>query len=314
MKQSILTKPPVRALLALVSCALWGSAFSSVKEGYAMLGIGSEDWASQLLFAGIRFVLAGIMALAAGSLRAGHLLLPQRQTLPKIGIISLFQTVIQYFCYYIGLAHTSGVKASVLVGTNVFLAIIISTLLMRLERMTLRKAAGSVIGFLGIVAVNLGGLSGGLSFSLLGDGMILLCTAASGFSSAFMKKLSSGEDPVLLSGWQFLLGGAVLAAIGLLGGGRLGSMSPGAWLLLCYLAFVSAAAYSVWAMLLKANPVSKVAVFGFLNPICGVVISAIVLHEAGQINLRFLLALVLVCIGIITVNTEKVKTMPRSVL
>ena len=72
MKQSILTKPPVRALLALVSCALWGSAFSSVKEGYAMLGIGSEDWASQLLFAGIRFVLAGIMALAAGSLRAGH--------------------------------------------------------------------------------------------------------------------------------------------------------------------------------------------------------------------------------------------------
>ena len=69
-----------------------------------------------------------------------------------------------------------------------------------------------------------------------------------------------------------------------------------------------------FAMLLKANPVSKVAVFGFLNPICGVVISAIVLHEAGQINLRFLLALVLVCIGIITVNTEKVKTMPRSVL
>ena len=42
--------------------------------------------------------------------------------------------------------------------------------------------------------------------------------------------------------------------------------------------------YSVWALLLKHNPVSRVAVFSFLNPVCGVVISAIVLHEGKQID------------------------------
>ena len=73
-------------------------------------------------------------------------------------------------------------------------------------------------------------------------------------------------------------------------------------ILLVYLAFISAAAYSVWALLLKANPVSRVAVFGFTNPVFGVLISAIVLHEWNQIDGSFVLALLLVCIGIVTVN------------
>ena len=73
-------------------------------------------------------------------------------------------------------------------------------------------------------------------------------------------------------------------------------------MLLLYLAFISAAAYSVWAILLKHNPVSRVSVFGFLNPVCGVLISAAVLHESDQINALFLLSLLLVCTGIVVVN------------
>ena len=277
-----LTDPRIVALLAFFSCALWGSAFSAVKTGYALFGIRTDAWADQLTFGGIRFALAGIMALAFGSIRAKKLLLPNRSSLKKICIISLFQTVLQYFCYYIGLAHTTGVKASVLVGMNVL--------------------TGCVIGFLGIILINLDGLTGELRFQLIGDGLILLCTVASGFSSAFMKKLSGGEDPVLLSGWQFLLGGIVLAMIGVCGGGQIGTCTVPAVSVLVYLAFVSAAAYSVWAMLLKHNPVSKVAVYGFMNPVCGVVISAIVLHESGVLRISFLLALLLVCAGIIIVN------------
>ena len=289
-------------LPAFLCCALWGSAFSAVKAGYAMLQIRGDAWADQLCFGGLRFALAGLMVLAAGSFAGKKPLLPRRAALPKICIISLFQTVLQYFCYYIGLAHTTGVKASVLVGMNVFTAILISSLITRTERLTARKLLGSAIGFAGLILVNLGGLRGGLHFSARGDGMILLCTVASGCSSACMKKFARGENPVLLSGWQFLLGGLVLWGIGLAGGGHLGSFTWKSSLLLMYLAFVSAAAYSLWAVLLKHNPVSRVSVFGFMNPMCGVVISAAVLGEWEQISLRFLLALLLVCAGIITVN------------
>ena len=304
-RKSFLTDPRIVALLAFLSCALWGSAFSAVKTGYRLFGIRTDAWADQLTFGGIRFAVAGLMAIGFGSIRAKKLLIPRGASVKKVCIISLFQTVLQYFCYYIGLAHTTGVKASVLVGMNVFTAILISSLLLRLEKLTARSIIGCTVGFLGIILINLDGLSGGVRFQLIGDGLILLCTVASGFSSAFMKKLSGGEDPVMLSGWQFLIGGLVLAGIGVLGGGHAGTFSVPALAILLYLAFVSAAAYSVWAMLLKHNPVSKVAVYGFMNPVCGVIISAIVLHESGVLRVSFLTALLLVCAGIIIVNRGK---------
>ena len=305
MKKKMLSKTWVVALLAFFSCFLWGSAFAAVKTSYEMLHIDAGEWASQLVFGGLRFAVAGVMAIGFGSICTKRILLPARQSLPKIGIISLFQTILQYFCYYIGLAHTSGVRAAVLVGVNVFMAILISSLLFHLERFTARKLIGSMIGFSGIILINLNGLSDGSPFSLIGEGLILLCTVSSGFSSACMKKLSGNEDPVMLSGWQFFFGGLVLMGIGLLGGGVMPVFSAGSFALLLYLAFISAAAYSVWALLLKHNPVSRVAVFGFLNPVCGVIISAVVLHEAKQIDLSFLAALLLVCAGIVTVNYTK---------
>ena len=307
MKKDTLTKTWAVALLAFFSCFLWGSAFAAVKTSYSLLGISADDWASQLTFGGLRFAAAGVMAVAFGSIRAKKTLIPTKGAIPKIMVISLFQTILQYFCYYIGLAHTSGVRAAVLVGVNVFMAILVSALVFRLEHFTARKLVGSLIGFSGIIIINLNGLQDGSPFTFLGEGLILLCTVSSGFSSACMKKLSGNENPVMLSGWQFFFGGLVLMGIGMAGGGTFPQLHADSFGLLLYLAFVSAAAYSVWALLLKHNPVSRVAVFGFLNPVCGVVISAVVLHEGRQIDLSFLAALALVCMGIVTVNSTAKK-------
>lgn len=296
-----ITKTCNVALLALVCSALWGSAFSCVKIGYEWLGTDQNDSASQMVFAGVRFSIAGIMALLIGSIGQKKLLVPTRRAIPKIGVISLFQTILQYFFYYIGLAHTTGVKAAIIVAANVFTALLISSLLFKSEKLTVMKIIGSVIGFSGIVLINSGsGLGGG--FNLLGDGFIFLCDIAMGFSSAFMNKYSKTEDPVMLSGWQFFFGGLVMWIFGLLGGGSLGSITAGSLAILLYLAFVSAAAYSLWSVLLKYNPVSKVAVFGFMNPVCGVIISSIALREKGAFGIKGFVSLCLVCAGIYIVN------------
>ena len=71
------------------------------------------------------------------------------------------------------------------------------------------------------------------------------------------------------------------------------------------MAFISAVAYSLWATLLKYNPVGKVAVYGFLNPVCGVILSAILLKEGSVFNILGFISLILVCIGIYLVNKEK---------
>lgn len=86
-------------------------------------------------------------------------------------------------------------------------------------------------------------------------------------------------------------------------GGSLTNVTAPALAMLLYLAFVSAAAYTLWGVLLKYNPVSRVSIFGFMNPVVGVLLSALFLKEGGQaFSVRNLTALFLVCAGIWVVN------------
>ena len=102
-----------------------------------------------------------------------------------------------------------------------------------------------------------------------------------------------------------LFGGIVMIILGLIMGGRINHISVSAVLMLFYLACISAVAYSLWGILLKHNPVSKVAIFGFTNPVFGVLLSAWWLGEGGkELGINALIALILVCIGIFIVNVH----------
>ena len=74
----------------MVCCALWGSAFPCIKIGYALFGVNAADSASQLLFAGLRFTLAGILVIVGMSLAQRRALVPTRRDLKPICILSLF--------------------------------------------------------------------------------------------------------------------------------------------------------------------------------------------------------------------------------
>lgn len=290
-------------LIAMVCCTLWGSAFPGIKIGYALFGIDALDRATQILFAGCRFFIAGVLTVVLGSLINRRLLIPKRESWPVIFKLCLFQTVLQYLFFYMGLAGTSGVKASIITGTNTFWAILVASLIFRQEKLTPAKILGCVLGFAGVVIINLGGGDIALDFSLTGEGFILLSAISYAFSSVMMKAASANEDPVILSGYQFMAGGLIMVICGLLLGGRLTTTpTAGAGAILLYLGFLSAVAYSLWGILLKYNPVSKVAVFGFMTPVAGVALSALFLNENKAFGLTGLVALALVCAGIYVVN------------
>lgn len=297
----LFSRTPILFLCALISCALWGSAIPCIKLSYALFGIDTNNPGSLLLFAGLRFALAGVLVLLAGSFMERRPLLPKKGDWPSILKVSLFQTVLQYLCYYLALRYTAGVTASILVGANTFFAIFIAALVFRMERLTGNKLAGCAVGFAGVVLSQLGG-SFHFSFSFRGEGLILLSTLSAAVSSALIRRYSAKISPVLLSGWQFLLGGLTLALTGGAMGGHWGTVSPASVGMLIYLALVSAVAYTLWGCLLKCNPVSRVTVFGFLTPVFGVLLSALMLEETGGLGGRTFLALALVCLGILLVN------------
>ena len=66
-RTQIMQKTAVVWFGALVCCALWGSAFPCIKIGYQMFEIDAADTAAQILFAGYRFTLAGILTVLIGS-------------------------------------------------------------------------------------------------------------------------------------------------------------------------------------------------------------------------------------------------------
>lgn len=96
----------------------------------------------------------------------------------------MLQTVLQYFFFYVGLANTTGVKASIIEGVNVFVAVLVASLLFHQEKLTGKKIIGCLVGFAGVVIVNLGG-SMDMGFRLNGEGFIFLSTVAYAFSSVF---------------------------------------------------------------------------------------------------------------------------------
>lgn len=303
-KFNFLTKTPVVVVGAFICCALWGSAFPCIKIGYSLFDIATSDTYTQILFAGIRFVLAGILAILIGSVLAKQVLIPKKTSWSKIVKLSMFQTVAQYVFFYIGLAHTTGVRSSIVEGTNVFVAILIASLIYKQEALTARKIIGSIVGFAGVVLVSVMGADITAGNYWVGDLLVFLSTFAYAFSSVCLKRYSANENPIVLSGYQFVVGGLIMVIIGLVFGGKLTVITSSGIGMLVYLAFVSAVAYSLWGLLIKHNPISKVAVFGFMNPVCGVILSAWLLNEGASLGFMSLVSLALVCLGIYIVNRE----------
>lgn len=299
----LLTKPAVVYALATLCCLLWGSAFPAIKIGYRLLRIPADDPGSQILFGGLRFTLTGVLTVLIFSLFKRRLLLPRRGSLPNIGKLGFMQTLMQYIFFYIGLSHASAAKSSVINGSIPFFAILFACFLYRQERFTRAKLLGSLLGFGGILLVNLDftGLASGMRFT--GEGFILISSVASALSSSMTKRYSQTENPVVLTGYQFLFGGIIMTAVGLGMGGTLRFSSAAAAGCLLYLSLLSVVSYSVWSVLLQYNDVSRVVVFSFAIPVFGVLLSTFLPGETRQaLSLQTTASLLLVSVGVVVIN------------
>ncbi len=120
MEKSFLQRGPVIILLALLLHNFMGHSLSGGKIGYALFAIDAADGFGKLLFAGLRFTLAGLMTLAVSVVLQKRLVIPQRRHWGGIAQLGLVQTTGQYIFFYLGLANTTGVKGSILYALATF--------------------------------------------------------------------------------------------------------------------------------------------------------------------------------------------------
>ena len=292
--------------IAIICTFLWGSAFPAVKVGYELFNITSSDVGGKLIFAGYRFFLAGIFVLILQLIMKQNIFKLSMRDLREITILGVGQTTLQYIFFYLGMTYTTGVKGSIMNGTGTFFSIILAHIVYKNDKLNSNKILGCIIGFLGVVLVNLTGgtsaLSGGFSFK--GEGFIIIAAFMLSVSSLYSKKISQNKDAYTVTGYQLAIGGLVLTIIGYILGGNLTNFTVKSTALLIYMALLSAIAFALWSQLLKYNKVGIISVFNFLIPVFGTILSSIILKE-NIFDIKVLIALLLVCIGIYLVYKRK---------
>lgn len=301
-KEKFYTDKKNIVILAIICCALWGSAYPAIKIGYELFNIAPNDVPSKLIFAGYRFIIAGIIVLVFQMIEGKRVILARRKLVGQVVLLGLMQTTFQYACFYIGLSNTTGISGSIVNGTGTFFSIILAHFLYTNDKINLNKILGCLIGFGGVVIVN---LSGGnslfeSSFTFQGEGLIMVSAFALSLSSIYGKKISQSEDAATLTGYQLAIGGLILAILGFIFGGTLNEISFKGIVLLIYMSILSSVAFVIWSQLMKYNKVGTIAMFNFLIPVFGTLLSAIFLGE-NIFDIKIVISLLMVSIGIFMV-------------
>lgn len=302
LDKKIYTDGKFVVVMATLCCLLWGSAYPGIKIGYKLFDI-TSDIPSKFLFAGYRFFIAGLILLVVAQLKGKSIFSISKRNFSRLFLLGAFQTSLQYIFFYIGVANTTGVKGSIMNSTVAFFSIILAHYIYADDKLNKKKIIGCVIGFIGVIAVNFESNLLEFSFVPNGDGFVIIAALIFSIAAIYSKKLTKSMDTIVITGYSLFIGGVILVMLGLFGGGEMSSFTIESSAVLIYLALLSSVAFSVWNLLLKYNKVGLVSVYNFLTPIFGSILSAIFLGET-ILEVKNIIALILVCIGIWMVNKE----------
>lgn len=304
MPEKFYKHPVVILLLASLSCLLWGSAFPALKVSYAALGIGDAGYAVKLQFAGYRFFLAATYLLAFMIVTKRSLKIPKSAIIPIL-MLGIVQTTLQYLFFYNGIANTTGVKGAIMTSLGTFFSIVLPHFYYADDKMNLQKWLGLILGFSGVIYVNLakGPLTGGFSFS--GEGLLVMAALTGAVASIMAKEVSSKMDTVTMTCYQMYAGSTIMILFSWvkLGGNEI-MLNTSVLPVFLHLALISSAGFGIWFTLIRNNPISRVSIYKFQIPIWGSLLSA--LFVPGEtLNTEIVLSLILVSSGIFLVNMPK---------
>ena len=293
----------LRPLLAILCALGWSLVYPFIELGYGELQIDSADLGSKILFAGIRFFAAGLLVLAFSAVQKRKLAVTRKEV-PWLTLFALVNTALHYLFSYIGLSYIPSARSTILDSMGSFFLIILSGLFLEDDTFSVKKIAGCLLGFCGILTISItpgGGLFSGISF--LGDGMILLnacCAAGGGILTRFISKKM---DMMTATGYGMSAGGLMLLLVGLMVGVRQPwNLSLWGVTILFVLVLISAVCFGIYNMLLANHPISKVAIYNSLIPVFGVMFSSLLLRE--PFSWQYILAAGLTAAGVYVVNRK----------
>ena len=301
---SIFQSKRYQSILAIICATGWSMAYPLIKVGYRIFRISSDDLGGKLLFAGIRFLLAGLLVTVFCLGRKESLAVRKKKDLAWLALLALVNTTLHYMFAYIGLSNNPSSRSTILDSMGGFFLIVLSALLFEDDRLNKRKVIGCLMGLAGIVLINIepgGGLFERITFT--GDGMILLNALCGAFGGIITRIVSKKMNMISATGQSMTLGGALLILTGVFIGSKSSWNFPiRGVMVLTVLVLISAVCFVIYNELLSYHPISEIAIYNALIPVLGVMFAAMLLRE--PLKWQYFASVFLVAIGIRVVNAR----------
>lgn len=287
---------------ALTAAVVWGWAYPLIKMGFEEFAITPDMTGNKILFAGVRFTFSGLIILAFAKAKHRSFAMRRKTDWWFMLLFALLNTTFHYSTFYIGLSFSAGARAAILNSLSVFLLVIMACIFFKSDRFTMGKVLGCVLGFAGILALNMGGAESG-HFTFLGDGMIIVNALCSAVASLLTRSLIKRVDVFVGTGYSLGLGGLLLLVPSLLAGATMPQITCWGLVILLLLIGISALSFVLYNKLISCNPVGKVAIFNSLIPVVGAVTSCLCLGETFY--WKYVIAGALATAGIYIINKQK---------
>jgi drug/metabolite transporter (DMT)-like permease len=289
------------SFLAIIACLLWASAFVGIKLGL--------PYSSPLQFAGIRFFISGLMILPfAGPYKKYIQVL--RKHIKLVLIVGVMNNFIQYAAFYLGLSMVPAALGAIIIGAAPLFVAMAAHFYMPDDKMNLSKLMIFILGIGGIVLVSIGrnNFSTVAEASLIGILLLIFVNIVSGIGNVIVAKTKDDNiPPLVLSSSAMTLGGSLLFIISIPIEGYQGNPKPLEYYVsLLWLSFLSAAAVSIWFILLKRKSVkvSDLNFWKFLIPVAGAVLAWLILPDEKP-SLVAILGMTVIALSLILLNIFK---------
>jgi drug/metabolite transporter (DMT)-like permease len=289
------------SIFAIVACILWSTAFPAVKIGLA--------YCKPLPFAGIRFLLSGSILFLFVILMKNKKSIPLSLSFPQsktVFWVSIFQTVILYALYFIGMTYVSSAIGAIIIGSAPLITALTTHVITDDDKITRAKLACIITGIIGIaiITLNKSPLGEGSYFQIFGIFILILSSISSAIGNIIVSKNKQTINPIVLTAYQMFFGGLILLVISILFQGiPLLIKEPKFYIALLWLAFISAIAFSIWFWLLQKPEVqvSELNIWKFIIPVFGVVLSWLLIPEEHP-SLIIIIGMIIAAFSVLLYN------------
>ncbi|BAX80737.1 DMT family transporter [Labilibaculum antarcticum] len=284
-------------VLAIFACLLWATPFTAIKIGL--------KYTTPLQFAGIRFLLSGLIILPfIKDLK--YKVLESKKRWRFILWVALLQTTFLYGLLYTGISFIPGALAAMLIGAQPLFAAVMAHLMLKNDKMTWQKIMAILIGISGVCIISLGRADFVLTTTIpLGVGILILNNIVGSTGNVIVSRDAKDMPPRVLASFSMIIGGIVLLLISIpIENPSWSTIYPSEYYLsLTWLAIVSAFAITIWFGLLQRPgvKVSNLNTWKFIIPIFGASLSWLVLPDEKP-DLISILGMIVIAFSLLLVN------------